>query len=79
MAKISKNQPKSNKMLAGGSIFALGAVVAAGFLISGHPYFSWEEIPGFYPLLGFLSSVGLITVSKVLGKLMLQKKEDYYD
>ncbi len=44
-----------------------------------HAYFFWDEIPGFSSLFGFISCVVIIVVSKAIGKLWLQKKEDYYD
>jgi hypothetical protein len=49
------------------------------FVIHKHPHFSWEELPGFYVIYGFLSCVVIVAVSKILGKLWLQKGEDYYD
>jgi hypothetical protein len=39
----------------------------------------WEKIPGFYVFFGFAGCVAIILISKALGKLLLQKKEDYYD
>ncbi len=39
----------------------------------------WNYIPAFYILWGFAGCVGIIYISKWLGKLFLQKKENYYD
>ena len=44
-----------------------------------HAYFFWDEIPGFSSLYGFVSCVLIVVISKALGKIWLQKKEDYYD
>ncbi|MBW7957868.1 MAG: hypothetical protein H3C68_08265 [Deltaproteobacteria bacterium] len=44
-----------------------------------HLHFYWDEIPGFSAVFGFISCVLIIIVSKALGKLWLQRKEDYYE
>lgn len=38
----------------------------------------WNSIPGFYIIFGFIGCVAIIVISKALGKLFIQKKEDYY-
>jgi hypothetical protein len=38
----------------------------------------WDRIPGFEALFGFFGCVVIIVVSKGLGHLFIQKKEDYY-
>lgn len=38
----------------------------------------FEEIPGFYAALGFFGCWLIVVVSKRLGKLWLQRPEDYY-
>lgn len=43
-----------------------------------HPH-AWDHIPLFYAAFGFLGCIGIIVVSKALGKRLLQKPEDYYD
>ncbi len=45
---------------------------------SAHPH-AWDRIPGFYALFGFGACVVIIFVSKTLGKVWLEKREDYYD
>lgn len=39
----------------------------------------WERLPIWEALFGFLGCVLIIFVSKALGHLFIQKKEDYYD
>jgi hypothetical protein len=39
----------------------------------------WEKLPIFEAVFGFLGCLLIIFVSKALGHLFLQKKEDYYD
>ena len=48
------------------------------FLIPKHGHFSWEIVPEFYAVYGFVASVCLIYISKVL-RLLVKRKEDYYD
>ena len=46
-----------------------------------HPSYGYRflTIPGFYILLSFAGCLVLIFFAKVLGKLFIQRKEDYYD
>lgn len=61
-------------------IFYVILVILVGldFFIHKHPHFSWEKIPGFFAIYGFVACVVIIAVSKNLGRF-LKKKEDYYD
>lgn len=58
---------------------AIVITVVAEFLVESHPYFHWEEIPGFYAAFGLVSCVLVIIVARVLGRLFIQQREDYYD
>jgi uncharacterized membrane protein len=46
-----------------------------------HPSYGYRfaAFPGFYILLSFAGCLVLIFVSKGIGKLFIQQKEDYYD
>ena len=44
-----------------------------------HAVFGWEWIWGFSAVVGFVSCVLIIVVSKALGHAGLMKREDYYD
>jgi len=39
----------------------------------------WERIPGFFALLGFFGCLFLLFFAKAMGKILLRKREDYYD
>ena len=39
----------------------------------------WEKLPIFEAAFGFFGCLLIIIVSKLIGYLFLQKKEDYYD
>lgn len=59
-------------------IFAL-AELAVSLLHLGHGHFSFEALPAFGSIFGFITCVLIILVSKFIGHLWLMKKEDYYD
>ncbi len=43
------------------------------------PHFSFESFPAWGSLYGLASCVAIIVVSKILGKVWLMRREDYYD
>jgi len=49
------------------------------FFLHPHLFFSWQSLPFFGALYGFIGCVIIILGSKALGHFWLQKKEDYYD
>ena len=64
---------------AGLAVVALVEIVLPRLFRSGESYFSFEEFPAWGSLYGFVSCVLIIVVSKLLGKLWLTRREDYYD
>jgi hypothetical protein len=44
-----------------------------------HLFFSWQSLPVFAALYGFVGCVIIILGSKALGHYWLMKKEDYYE
>jgi hypothetical protein len=48
------------------------------FVHSDHTYFKWQELKGFYALLGFFGSILLMFFSKFLGKFFLYRDDFYY-
>ena len=39
----------------------------------------WNRIPAFFAFFGFIGCLLIIFLAKFLGKVLLRKKEDYYD
>lgn len=39
----------------------------------------WNHVPGFYAGYGFLGCAAIVLLSKWLGRIFLQKGEDFYD
>ncbi|OHE33925.1 MAG: hypothetical protein A3J94_11400 [Syntrophus sp. RIFOXYC2_FULL_54_9] len=54
--------------------------IAGGFMTTveeAHGW--WSAIPGFFALFGFFGCLLIIIFSKFLGRILLYKREDYYD
>jgi len=81
MNKIVEYFEKPNVSKAVRYIFytSLVLLLISEFFVEKHVYFSWAAFPAFNAVFGFISCVVIIVVAKVLGKLWLQKREDYYD
>lgn len=50
----------------------------ADFVVHRHIGFSWEKIPAFYALYGFVACVLLVLIAKKIRNVVM-RKEDYYD
>jgi hypothetical protein len=66
------------------SLISLGAIAVTEITLprlfgEAHGHFGFESIPAWGSLYGFASCVAIIVVSKLLGKLWLQRREDHYD
>ena len=60
-------------------VVALGEIVLPLIFRGGESHFSFENFPAWGSIYGFLSCVVIILVSKLIGKLWLMRREDYYD
>jgi hypothetical protein len=63
-------------------VAGLGLAVVLVLGIVAHPDRSaegWERFPAFEALFGLLGCLAIILVSKALGHVFIQKREDYYD
>ena len=58
---------------------ALGEVVVPRLWAPDHAHFWFEDLPAWGSIYGLVSCVAIIVVSKLLGKLWLMRREDYYD
>ena len=67
------------RMFYGGLVLS----ILAGFFVRSylhpHLFFSWQSLPIFAALYGFVGCVVIILGSKALGHFWLMKKEDYYE
>ena len=61
------------------AVVALAEIVLPLIFHGAHPHFSFESFPAWGSLYGLASCVVIIVVSKLLGKVWLMRREDYYD
>lgn len=57
-------------------------LLAADLIVShssSHEALWWEEIPYFFGIVGFFGCIAIIFISKLIGKVLLQREENYYD
>ena len=64
---------------AGLAVVALAEAVLPRIIGGGASHFAFEAMPAWGSLYGFASCVAIIVVSKLIGKLWLMRREDYYD
>ena len=53
-------------------------LVIVDFIVHRHIYHSWENIPAFYAIYGFVGCVILVLIAKEMRKFLM-RREDYYD
>jgi hypothetical protein len=58
---------------------ALAEILVPHLLPTDHAHFAFEDWPAWGSIYGLVSCVLIIKVSKLLGKLWLMRREDYYD
>jgi hypothetical protein len=58
---------------------ALAEILLPRVFHGGEYHFSFEDFPAWGSLYGLVSCVAIIVVSKLIGKLWLMRREDYYD
>jgi hypothetical protein len=61
------------------AVIALAEIVLPLIFHDEQSHFSFENFPAWGSIYGLLSCVAIIVVSKLIGKLWLMRREDYYD
>jgi hypothetical protein len=61
------------------AVIALAEIVLPLIFHDERSDFSFENFPAWGSIYGLLSCVAIIVVSKLIGKLWLMRREDYYD
>ena len=61
------------------ALIALAEIILPLIFRGEHSHFSFENFPAWGSVYGLLSCVAIIVVSKLIGKLWLMRREDYYD
>lgn len=63
----------------GVSLIALAEVVLPQIFKSGEHHFMFESFPAWGSIYGLLCCLAIIVVSKLIGKIWLIRREDYYE
>ena len=61
------------------ALIALADIILPRIFGGEHFHFSFERFPAWGSLYGFASCAAIIIVSKLIGKVWLMRREDYYD
>jgi hypothetical protein len=64
---------------AGLAALALGEVAVPRLFPKDHAHFWFEDLPAWGSIYGLVSCEAIIVVSKLLGRLWLMRRENYYD
>lgn len=72
------DKPQNVKNLLNGFYATCILLVIADFIIHRHTTMTWEKIPAFYAIYGFVACVVLVVVAKKM-RTVVMRKEDYYD
>lgn len=72
------DKPENVRKLLNVFYVCCGILLLLDLVVHRHIYHSWENLPGFYPLYGFIGCVILVIVAKEMRKVLM-RKENYYD
>ena len=72
------DNPRNVQRLLRGFYVLCALVVVVDFFVHRHISHSWENLPAFYAIYGFIACVLLVWIAKQMRKVLM-RKEDYYD
>ena len=72
------DKPENVQRLLRGFYAVCALLVVADFFAHRHIEHSWERLPAFYAIYGFVSCVVLVVIAKEMRKFLM-RPEDYYD
>ncbi len=72
------DKPKNVNIILYSFYIICALLVGFDFIVHRHIYVSFEEIPAFYAIYGFVACVVLVVLAKLM-RLVLMRKETYYD
>jgi hypothetical protein len=61
------------------AMLALAEAIVLSVVQADDAHFWYEDLPAWGSIYGLISCVVIIVMSKLLGKLWLMRREDYYD
>jgi hypothetical protein len=59
-------------------ILTIISLIGEFFFLGEYDAHFWSVIPGFYIIFGFIGCALIIFLSKAFGKMLVQRREDYY-
>lgn len=72
------DNPRNVSRLLAGFYVVCVILFVLDFILHRHISLTWEKLPGFYALFGFVACVALVLIAKEMRKIVM-RKEDYYD
>ncbi len=72
------DKPRNVNRLLRGFYLICAILLILDFVLHRHVIHSWENIPSFYAIFGFIACVLLVLIAKEMRKVVM-RKEDYYD
>lgn len=72
------DNPKNVSRLLNGFYVVCVVLFVLDFIFHRHTVHSWEGMPGFYAVYGFVACVALVFAAKEMRKVLM-RKEDYYE
>jgi hypothetical protein len=72
------DKPRNVNRLLRGFYLVCAILLILDIVLHRHVIHSWENIPGFYAIFGFVACVLLVLIAKEMRKVVM-RKEDYYD
>ncbi len=72
------DKPRNVTRLLRGFYIICAILFVLDFILHRHTVHSWESMPGFYAIYGFVACVVLVVIAKEMRKVLM-RKEDYYD
>ena len=80
LIEFFRNRLKTVARLCYGVLALLVALDALPYFVDKeHAHTSWEHLPGFWSVFGFVACTLIIIVSKWYGHAGIMTREDYYD
>ncbi len=72
------DKPANQRKIRMSLYIACGILFLLDLIVKRKVYVAAEQLPGFYPIFGFVACVVLVLIAKEMRKLLM-RGEDYYD
>lgn len=72
------DRPENIRLILRTLYITCAGLFSLDFVLHRHVVHSWENLPGFYAIYGFVGCVVLVLIAKLM-RTFLMRGEDYYD